>query len=60
MGKWTKKWKEKSDRTLGNPRGKEIFSKMLSEQDRTLMKALIMRRQPRPDNHQIRDALDLI
>ncbi len=60
MGKFAEQWKEKSDRTLGNLRGKGIFVKMLFEQNKALFKDMMKVRKPRPDNSRSKDELDLI
>jgi len=60
MGKFTKQWKDKSDRTLGNPRGKGIFMKMLFEQDKKLFKGLLKARKPIPGGNSLKDELDLL
>ena len=60
MGKNIERWRQKSERTLGNQRGQGIFFKMLSEQDKTMFKGLLAKRIPRPDNTPSKDELDLI
>ena len=60
MGKFTDQWKQKSGRTLGNQRGRGLFIRMLSEQDKLLAKAMLRKRTPRPDNSASKDSLDLL
>ncbi|MCS7109531.1 MAG: hypothetical protein NZ903_01910 [Candidatus Micrarchaeota archaeon] len=57
MGKWTKKWAEKSEKILGKYRGEGIFMKMMIEKDRK-QKIWIRKRKPKGDNRQNEDDYD--
>ncbi|MEM3770718.1 MAG: hypothetical protein QXW80_00100 [Candidatus Micrarchaeia archaeon] len=52
MKKWSKKWEDKSERTLGKE-NKGIWLKMLSEKDKELKKFLLTRRTSISDNQRI-------
>ncbi len=52
LEKWSKKWEEKSERTLGKGE-KGIWLKMLSEKDKELKRFLLTRRTPISDNQRI-------
>ncbi|MEM3369668.1 MAG: hypothetical protein QXE90_02335 [Candidatus Micrarchaeia archaeon] len=52
MKKWSKKWEDKSERTLGKG-NKGIWLKMLSEKDKELKRFLLTRRTPISDNQRI-------
>lgn len=52
LKKWSKKWEDKSERTLGKG-NKGIWLKMLSEKDKELKRFLLTRRTPISDNQRI-------